>query len=333
VFFAFYFPEYIKYPFAEFHFRMFYDVKRLLGGAIRELAWIMFRESAKTSIAKALITYLVATKQREYLNVDSFDKSNAEMILFDVANSLMTNRGLVRDYGQLFTKTKMQNEMTLQRISKFTTRNGILVEAHSTSESVRGRLYRDKRPDFYLLDDFETNKTKDSKAYIEQVQKHIDELVTSMASEGMVIYLGNYITEFGVVKRLLERSKQDPRLIAHNVPVIEDGVATWPAKYALTDEEASRTGKVSLEDKKRQVGSVVFSAEMLNQPIDRETAVFKTEWFPVCSISKPMQSAKYGSMTLKTALATSSSPAPSTAPKSPRCFGLAALHSLLCRSD
>lgn len=54
---------------------------------------------------------------------------------------------------------------------------------------------------------------------------------------------------------------------------------TWPAKYALTDEEATRTDKVSLEDKKRQVGSVVFSAEMLNQPIDRETAVFKREWF------------------------------------------------------
>jgi hypothetical protein len=26
---------------------------------------------------------------------------------------------LIRDYGQIFSKTKMQNEMTLQRISKF----------------------------------------------------------------------------------------------------------------------------------------------------------------------------------------------------------------------
>src|SRR5262249_11554472 len=66
----------------------------------------------------------------------------------------------------------------------------------------------------------------------------------------------------------------------HNVPVIDDlGNVTWPAKYALTDEEATRTGKVSLEDKKRQVGAVVFSAEMLNQPIDRATAIFKREYF------------------------------------------------------
>jgi hypothetical protein len=239
----------------------------------------MFRESAKTSIAKALIVYLIATKKRRYINVDSFDKANAEATLFDVANSLMTNKPLMQDYGQLFTRTRAQNEMTLQRIGKFLTKNAIMVEAHSTSESVRGRLYRDKRPDFYLIDDFETNKTKDSKAYIDQVQKHIDELATSLASDGIVLYLGNYITEFGVVKRLLDRAKEDARLIVHNVPVIEAGETTWPAKYALTDDEAARTGRVSLEDKKRQVGSVVFSAEMLNQPIDKETAVFKREWF------------------------------------------------------
>ena len=34
-----------------------------------------------------------------------------------------------------------------------------------------------------------------------------------------------------------------------------------------------------MEDKKGQVGSVVFSAEMLNQPVDRETAVLKRESF------------------------------------------------------
>ena len=60
VFFAYYFPEYIKYPFAGFHFTMFRHIGHMLTGIIRELAWIMFRESAKTSIAKALIVYLIA---------------------------------------------------------------------------------------------------------------------------------------------------------------------------------------------------------------------------------------------------------------------------------
>jgi len=152
----------------------------------------------------------------------------------------------------------------MRRLSKFITHNKVMVEAHSTQESMRGRLFKDQRHDLVLLDDFETNKTKDSKAYIEQVQKHIDELAIGLSSNAAVLYLGNYITEFGVIRRLMDRAKEDPRLIIHNVPAIENGVPTWPAKYALTDEEATQTGKVSLEDKKRQVGSVVFSAEMLS---------------------------------------------------------------------
>jgi hypothetical protein len=210
--------------------------------------------------------------------VDSFDKGNAEGVLFDVADALMNNRGILQDFGQLFTK-RHTDELTMRRLAKFITKNAVMVEAHSTQESIRGRLFKDQRPDFVLLDDFETNKTKDSKAYIEQVQKHIDELQTGLSSDAAILYLGNYITEFGVIKRLMDRAKTDPRLVIHNVPAIENGQPTWPQKYALTDAEASKTGKVSLEDKKRQVGSVVFSAEMLNQPIDKETAIFKRQWF------------------------------------------------------
>jgi hypothetical protein len=175
-------------------------------------------------------------------------------------------------------------------ISKFITHYKVMVEAHSTSERVRGRLHKDQRPDFVLLDDFETNKTKDSNAYIEHVQKHIDEFATGLSSEAAILYLGNYITEYGVIRRLFHRAKDDLRLIVHNVPVINDaGEPTWPAKYALTDAEAQRNGKVSLEDKKRQVRPVIFSAEILNQPIDRETAIFKREFFrqrPYAEIEK-----------------------------------------------
>lgn len=43
---------------------MFSDIVCRLPGGIRELAWIMFRESAKTSIAKVLVVYLIVTKKR-----------------------------------------------------------------------------------------------------------------------------------------------------------------------------------------------------------------------------------------------------------------------------
>lgn len=279
LFFCFYFVDYIKYKFAPFHFEMFKDIHGLMEGKYREIAWVAFRESAKTSIAKAFVLWLITYKKRNYLNVDSFDKENAERILFDVVVEMQTNARFKADYGEMYNAKRDADNVTQKRINNFVTNNGVRVEAHSTQESVRGRLHGHQRPDFLLLDDFETNKTKDSKAYTEQVIKHIDEFKTGLDATAMIVYLCNYITEFGSVQTLIDRAKIDNRLLIRNVPVEKDGVPTWPEKYAMTNEEAERTGKVSLEDKKKQFGSLVYSAEMLNQPIDEASQKFFKKWF------------------------------------------------------
>lgn len=274
LFFCYYFTDYIKYSFAPFHYDMFDDVKDLIGDKIRELAWIMFRESAKTSFAKILLTWLICHKYRNYINVDSFDKENSERVLFDIVVELQTNKLLINDFGQLFNSKRNQEEATQKRVSNFITNNGVRAEAHSTQESVRGRIHGNQRPDFLLLDDFETNKTKDSKAYTEQVIKHIDEFKAGLDSTAKIVYLGNYITEFGSVQSLFNRAKTDKGLRIRAVPVIKDGLPTWPDKYCLTDIEVKDSKKISLEDKKRQLGSQVFSTEMLNQPIDEQSQEF-----------------------------------------------------------
>ena len=280
LFFSYYFLEYIKYSFAPFHFRMFQDVEDLMSGKYREVAWIMFRESAKTSIAKAFLTWLICYKKREYINVDSFDKENAERTLFDVVLFLQTNNRILSDFGELFNAARNPEEITQKRVNNFVTNNKVRVEAHSTQESVRGRIHGSQRPDALLLDDFETNKTKDSKAYTAQVIKHIDEFKAGLDAKAIILYLGNYITEFGSVQTLIERAKIDNRLLIRNVPVAtKKGFIYWPAKYALTDEEAIATGKVSLEDKKKQLGSQVYNAEMMNMPIDEETQEFHKQNF------------------------------------------------------
>src|ERR1035437_6039107 len=71
--FLYYYIDYIKYPFAPFHYEMFDDLQGLISNKYREVAFVMFRESAKTSIAKGFITWLICTNKRKYINVDSFD--------------------------------------------------------------------------------------------------------------------------------------------------------------------------------------------------------------------------------------------------------------------
>lgn len=274
----YYFSQYFKYPLAEYHYEMSKDLHDLINGDIRELAWIMFRESGKTSFAKLFIIWLICNNKKRYINVDAFDKENSERILFDIAFEMVNNKRLQADYGVLFSKERGINDIKQNRINNFVTENGIRIEAHSTQESVRGRLHLNQRPDFLLLDDFETNKTKDSQAYTKQVKDHITEAMSGMSPDGSILYLGNYITEYGNVQYLFDRAKNDNKLRIRNVPVIIDGKPAWEGKYAMTDEEAKLTGKVSIQDKQLQLGSQVFSYEMMNQPIDDSIAEFKKEF-------------------------------------------------------
>lgn len=296
--FLYYYIDYVKFDFAQFHFEMFQDIKDLSQGNIRELAWIMFRESAKTSIAKGFITWMICTNKRKYINVDAFDKENAERMLFDAILELQRNPRILADYGELYNAKRNSEELTQKKISNFLTNNNIRVEAHSTQESIRGRLHGSQRPDCLILDDFETNKTKDSEAYTAQVAGHISEAQSGMDANGIVLYLGNYITEYGNVARLFKRSETDPRLRVRRVDVVVDGKPAWPEKYCMTDLEAQETKKISIEDIRRKLGSQVFDAEMMNNPINATTQEFKSTWFkyvPMDNVSK-MKTRKFATI-------------------------------------
>jgi len=291
----YYFSDYFKYQLAPYHYDFFQDCHDLVDNKIREVAWIAFRESGKTSIAKLFVIWMVAYTKKKYLNVDSFDKENAERILFDVAFELVNNKRFQQDFGVLFAKSRGIDEIKQNRISNFVTENGVRVEAHSTQESVRGRLHLNQRPDCLILDDIETNKTKDSAAYTKQVADHISEAMAGMSVDGFMLYLGNYITEAGNIQHLFDRAKSDDNIRVRNIPVLVGDMPSWGAKYALSDEEAEKTGKVSIEAKRKQLGSLVFSYEMMNQPIDEMMAEFKKEYvmFEVENTVKQKETACY----------------------------------------
>jgi len=274
----YYFNHYFKYQLADYHYDFFSDCHDLVDNKIREVAWIAFRESGKTSISKLFVVWMIAFKKRTYINVDSFDKENAERILFDVAFEMVNNKRLQADFGVLFAKSRGIDEIKQNRISNFVTENGIRVEAHSTQESVRGRLHLNQRPDCLILDDIETNKTKDSQAYTKQVADHISEAMAGMSVDGFMLYLGNYITESGNINNLFERAKKDDKIRVRNIPVVINGKPAWEAKYCMEDSEVGETGKVSIESKRIQLGSLVFSYEMMNQPIDEMMAEFKKQY-------------------------------------------------------
>ena len=261
------------------------DLHDLTDRKIRELAWIQFRESGKTSFAKAYLVYLLCYRVDEYINVDSYDKENAERILFDIVWELQTNKRILDDFGSLYNAPKSKDLVQQKRVSNFITnappgQTGVRVEAHSTQEPVRGRLHGSVRPQLILLDDFETKKTIKSEEYTRNVREHIQEFKGGLDSvRGRVLYLGNYLSEFANIQSIIDRSKVDENLRIRIVP-IEDGKPTWPQKYTNTNEP----NKVSIESIRQMMWTPEtldddFMAEMMCQPIDYSNAEFKREWF------------------------------------------------------
>ena len=102
-FFIYYFSQYLTFPLADFHYDFFEDIKGLTDNRLDSVAWIAFRESSKSTLAKlALIVWAICFEKKHYINVDSFMKENSEAFLFDVAIALQTNELILRDFGNLY---------------------------------------------------------------------------------------------------------------------------------------------------------------------------------------------------------------------------------------
>jgi len=71
-----------------------------------------------------------------------------------------------------------------------------------------------------------------------------------LAVEASVLYLGNYLTDQGVVQFIMdtvERSEGTVRFI----PVVSEGKPAWEAKYTMTDEEMLAWAKENPDKPKR----------------------------------------------------------------------------------
>lgn len=313
---AYYFIHTKVHAFADFHHLFFNSFFDLLKGTLMELLLLAFRESAKTSLVKELIIYVICYELEDFIVWDSYDEGNSKRALFDIVVELQTNKRLKEDFGELYNAKRTSDEITQKSVTDFITnpirdpetgdikRRGVRVEAHTTQESARGFLFNGKRPGLVILDDFETKKTVRSEAMTNSIRDHIQELKGGI--DGIrfrVIYLANYISQFANVQRIIDRQAVDPYLRVHNIPAVENGEPTWKEKYVMTDKEAQDwkdmcavnglklMPKISLETKKRllwqpDTGDQDWEAEMMNNPLDNTLAIFKRDYFKYLSLEE-----------------------------------------------
>jgi hypothetical protein len=278
-----YFSEFFTYKIPPFHEDFYSDCEKIIKGELVEAAWIAFRESGKTSLAKMFLVWNICYQFKHYINWDSYDRKSGEMSLFDVITWLQTNEKLIADFGHLYTERQNDNVKQLKRVSAFITSTKIKVEVFSTGMPTRGRVYMQYRPQLFILDDVENSETIRSQPVTQSIIAHIDEMRAGLATDAAVLYLGNYLSDTGVIRYVMELCARNPRGISRNIPVVLNGAIQWKDKYVMTDEEAGALNlnienplkyKVSLESKERDLGKQVYAVEMMNDPIKAGEMVF-----------------------------------------------------------
>lgn len=290
---AIYFPEMFTFPVAQFHKQWYKLLKYehpMTGDPFTFLVLIGFRESAKTSIAKLYVLWMIVTGQRRFISYVSYDSESAEDALFDVSTWLQTNKLLIRDFGQLYYDSTAKHDGPQKRsVKNFKTSNGVRVKASTIRKTMRGKISGFDRPDMYVFDDFENSITKKSSAITRQVIEYFKEVIPGMAADARCIFVCNRISDTGSVAWLEDTAQGNPDWVVSEVKAIEEGKVTWEGKFVLTDEEARIVNEQitnpklkvrSLETLKRTMnkdGRPHFEQEMLNQPVVQGDRFFDIE--------------------------------------------------------
>ena len=122
---------------AEYHHLFIQDIEDLSEGKIREVLWIGYRESAKTTFAQLGNLWFLTFKKKKYINVDAYSSANSERSLYDIAYHLITNKKYIADFGNIYDRGRGKNDMKQSKVNNFTTENGCRIEASTTQIDVR----------------------------------------------------------------------------------------------------------------------------------------------------------------------------------------------------
>ncbi len=281
-----YFPKMFTCKSPDFHLEWY---KLLMFGRNKQteyfekLLLLGFRGSAKTSLAKIKVIHSIVFRKHKNIGYVSYDNETSKKALFDLRQWLVGNSRLIEDFGHPFEKpVKDSPEKNTQ--TTFLYQQSIRVSAFSVKGSARGMQSDFERPTLWVLDDFENDVTKVSATKTQTTKSFINELLTGTGKQPEIIFLGNYISEFGVIQMLLNRAKTDKMFVVSRVDLYENEKLTWSSNYCWTNKEAKvlrdkgivKHSVESIMDSVRgEDGSLArFYQELLNQPMSEGESYF-----------------------------------------------------------
>lgn len=252
---TYYLSEHFSLPPAGFHheiYELLMEEKRVAVAAPREHA-------KSTVVNLGFVLYAMCFSLKHFILVVSDTDTQAKYFLWSIKTELEGNQRIVDDFGDLTTQDKWSE-------SDLITANNIRVLAKGAGSSMRGLRHGSWRPDLVIVDDLENDEAVNTALQRKKTENWFKRvLLNCVGPDGQVFIIGTILHFDSLLSKLLKDKFWTRRKYK---AIQDDGSPLWPERWPLQ----------RLAAKKEEIGTINFSQEFQNDPIDEDGAYFKEEY-------------------------------------------------------
>jgi len=257
-----YFPQHIFKPFGSFH----REINDLTNIPKTITAIAAPRAHGKTILLAVLKPiWLILRGDIHFLIIIAENEDLAKERTGSIATELRYNERLLMDFGVSLPYLNADND--------YIVRNSCRVLALGYRQPVRGKLFGSYRPDYIVIDDFESHLANNIRIAHEKKDYVRQEAFGALpADKGVIIWLGNLThadSALNLFKKDCEDEPDNPyiRFILRKA-ILPDGSPLWPEGFSLPE----------LANIEQAMGSIGFQRHFMMNPIT-EGIKFLSQWF------------------------------------------------------
>lgn len=221
----YYFPNYCTAPFAPFHLKF---AKKLAQAEVIYMVRAWAREHAKSVVAGLFIPIFEMFNGRLFnMLLVSHSYDNACELLMPLMLNLESNQRLLHDFGQ-------QKSWRGWETGKFVTAGGCSFRAIGAGQSPRGSRNEEKRPDFILIDDIDTDEESRNPVRLKKKWDWVEQALfptLSIKGRKRFVFVGNIIAKDGIIVRASQKADDFEQI---NI-LDKKGQPSWSGRYSLSD--------------------------------------------------------------------------------------------------
>lgn len=254
----YYFPHFAKCPSGKFQIDA---ANKILKTANLKAVFKWARAHAKSTHMDVFIPLWLKCQKEKQINVMVVvgkSQTSADTLLSDIQSELQYNKRYAHDFGEQYNSGHWAE-------GSFVTRDGCAFFSLGRGQSPRGLRYRDKRPDYIVIDDLDDDELVQNESRVSKLTDWVKEALfgTLDGGRGRFIMVGNVIGKDSVLNRIA--TTQGVHTTQVNI-YDKNGEVTWREKWT----------KQEVQEMEKFMGYRSFQKEYMNNPIT-EGAVFRNE--------------------------------------------------------